>query len=99
MVPEGWKLITLGDACLPKSGLQTGPFGSQLHAHEYVSDGVPVVMPRDLDSGRIMDVQIARVPQEKADALAKHKLKVSDIVFARRGDIGRYAVVSEDEEG
>ena len=99
MVPDGWQLITLGDACVPKDGLQTGPFGSQLHAHEYVSDGVPVVMPRDLDSGRIMDVHIARVSQGKADALARHKLKASDIIFARRGDIGRYAVVSEDEEG
>jgi type I restriction enzyme S subunit len=99
MVPEGWELITLGDACLPKGGLQTGPFGSQLHAHEYVSDGIPVVMPRDLDSGRIMTAQIARVPQAKVDSLTKHKLKVGDIVFARRGEIGRYAVVNEDEKG
>lgn len=99
MVPEGWQLITLGAACLPKSGLQTGPFGSQLHAHEYVSDGIPVVMPSDLENGRIMDAQIARVPQEKVDMLAKHTLQAGDIVFARRGDIGRYAVVSEDEKG
>jgi type I restriction enzyme S subunit len=43
---------TLGNICLDK-GLQTGPFGSQLKADEYSSEGVPVVMPKDIVSGQI----------------------------------------------
>jgi type I restriction enzyme S subunit len=30
-VPEGWEHQSLAKACLPENGIQTGPFGSQLH--------------------------------------------------------------------
>lgn len=31
--------------------IQTGPFGSQLHQHDYSEQGVPVVMPKDIRNG------------------------------------------------
>lgn len=80
-------------------GLQTGPFGSQLKADEYTDDGVPVVMPKDIYGGKITVKGIARVPEEKAEKLSKHRLRAGDILFPRRGDLGRIAVVREDNEG
>ncbi|MBL8207519.1 MAG: hypothetical protein JNM09_25025, partial [Blastocatellia bacterium] len=39
---------TIGDVCDRfGGGVQTGPFGSQLHASDYSDEGTPVVMPQD----------------------------------------------------
>ena len=42
---------------------------------------------------------ISRVPDRKANTLSKHRLAVGDIVFSRRGDLRKIAVVSGAEEG
>ncbi len=98
-VPEGWELVTLKAACDDETGIQTGPFGSQLHQSDYVEDGNPVVMPKDILGTRIDVADIARVPEEITNRLSKHKLLVGDIVLARRGDIGRKSLITEREEG
>jgi Type I restriction modification DNA specificity domain len=82
------KKITLGELT-GKHGLQTGPFGSQLHAAEYTNLGIPVVMPRDLLEGTISESAIARVPKEVHDRLTKHHLQIGDVVFSRRGNLER----------
>jgi type I restriction enzyme, S subunit len=99
-IPREWKLSRL-ETILRDSGghLQTGPFGSQLHAHEYQSEGVPVVMPQDINDGRIGTESIARISEKRALSLAKHQLKVGDIIIARRGELSRAAAVTEIEQG
>lgn len=84
-----------------KGGLQIGPFGSQLKASEYIeeNDGIPVIMPKDMQNGKIFDVSIARISADKAEKLKRHKLKAGDIVFGRRGEIGRCGLVTQKEEG
>ena len=47
-IPEDWDFLSLVDLAEPGHGLQTGPFGSQLHASDYVAHGVPVIMPKDM---------------------------------------------------
>ena len=42
-IPEDWDFLSLVDLAEPGHGLQTGPFGSQLHASDYVAHGVPVI--------------------------------------------------------
>lgn len=99
-IPREWRVSRLG-AILRDSGghLQTGPFGSQLHAHEYKSEGIPVVMPQDINDGRIGIDSIARISEKRALSLAKHQLKVGDIIIARRGELSRAAAVSVTEQG
>ena len=93
-------MSALGDIVANHGGLiQTGPFGSQLHEYEYTKVGVPVVMPKDIVSGKINFESIARVSEEKAGRLQRHKLQAGDIVFPRRGDIGKCAFVSERDKG
>lgn len=91
-------MVTLGSIAAP-NGLQTGPFGSQLKAEEYTEYGVPVVMPKDIYAGNISENSIARVPEQKAKKLGKHRIKPGDIIFPRRGDLGRIAVVTQENEG
>lgn len=99
-LPKNWKICTIGEICDKHGGeVQTGPFGSQLHASDYVEDGVPSVMPKDIIGSHISDIGIARVPESDAIRLAIHRLREGDIVYARRGDIGRRALVSARENG
>lgn len=95
-----WKEMTLAQVCAESSGgIQTGPFGSQLHAEDYVPKGIPVVMPQDISDNRIDPAAIARISVKDRDRLLKHALRTGDIVYSRRGDVGRRALVREDNEG
>ena len=99
-IPKGWKASTLGELCRAFGGLiQTGPFGSQLHAHDYATEGIPVVMPQDMTGRRISSAKIARIRELDADRLRRHRMQAGDIVFSRRGDVGRHALVTPREMG
>lgn len=99
-IPKEWSLETLGDRLKHNAGtIQTGPFGSQLHAHEYRTEGVPVIMPQDIREGNFDDTQIARIPLAKAEELRRHRVRWGDLIFARRGDLSRCAAVAEREVG
>jgi type I restriction enzyme S subunit len=98
-VPEGWGVKALADVCIPGNGIQTGPFGSQLHQSDYTELGVPVVMPKDLRGYRIELRDAARIPQELADKLGRHRMKIGDTVYGRRGDIGRRAYIGVRQDG
>jgi type I restriction enzyme, S subunit len=98
-IPAGWKLTDLASVCAKSNGIQTGPFGSQLHESDYSKEGVPVVMPKDLIGFRIRTESIARIPEETADRLARHRMQPGDIVYGRRGDIGRRAYVMPYQTG
>jgi type I restriction enzyme S subunit len=99
-IPKSWECVTLGRV-IDRSGgfIQTGPFGSQLHKEEYVAEGVPVVMPQNIEESKIIKDEIAEITQEKADDLARHKMEPNDVVIARRGNLERAASISEREEG
>lgn len=98
-VPEEWTFLPLGALAASDRGLQTGPFGSQLHASDYVANGVPVVMPKDMTHGYVSHESPARVPYGKAEELSRHRVQVGDLLFARRGDLGRVGLISRREEG
>ena len=95
-IPAHWSVISLGRLA---TLLQTGPFGSQLHAHEYIEGGVPIINPSHMAEGLIRHDSKCTVDEETAKRLERHFLQVGDIVFARRGEIGRCALVRNHEEG
>ena len=98
-IPKEWSQLPLESVCLNDEGIQTGPFGSQLHQSDYSDSGVPVVMPKDLISFRIAVGEIARIPEELAEKLSRHRMVDGDTVYGRRGDIGRRAFVSARQVG
>ena len=97
MVPKGWKLTTLGEVC--QGNLKTGPFGSQLHANEYTEFGIPVLMPKDLIDCRANLDSAAKISQERAEDLNQHSLNAGDLLFSRRGDVTRFALIDDKSEG
>lgn len=94
-----WTERSLGQLCDDGGGtIKTGPFGSQLHQSDYSEAGTPVVMPKDIVAGRVSPNSIARVANEHVNRLAQHQMKVGDIVYGRRGDIGRCALITPQEK-
>ena len=91
-----WKKVKLEDI---SAAIQTGPFGSQLHQSDYSNEGVPVVMPKDIIAGRISTSSIARVEKQHVDRLSRHKIKEGDIIYARRGDVGKCAYTTVSQNG
>ena len=79
--------------------LQTGPFGSQLHAHEYVPAGVPIVPTEAIRDRRIAHGNLPQISHAKSIELGRHRLRQDDILFARRGvqATGQSALVRETE--
>ena len=90
----------LGEIIRKHGGIiQTGPFGSQLHEYDYQEKGVPVVMPTDINNGTIAESSIARISEEKVSKLSRHKLKANTIVYPRRGEITKCALIKSSQEG
>ena len=95
-VPAHWPVFSLGAA---SASIQTGPFGSQLHSSEYVSGGIPVVNPSHMRGGLISADPEVAVSADRAQDLERHQLQVGDVVVARRGELGRCALVVAGQEG
>lgn len=92
---KGWEVKPIQDLGLVK----TGPFGSMLHKDDYISDGIPLVNPIHMRDYKVVADRKFTVSREKADELGNYILRKNDVIFARRGDIGRCAVISEEEDG
>jgi type I restriction enzyme S subunit len=104
--PSAWRRTTLGDLVRGERGFLNGPFGSELRASEYVeaadgvpAAGVPVVMPKDLVDGAASGATAARISPKKAARLEPYRVRPGDLLFARRGEVGRCALVTADEAG
>ena len=95
-VPTHWEVRTLTSIA---SEIKTGPFGSQLHASEYIEHGIPVVNPAHIVSGSIRPDVLSSIDDPTALRLERHRLKRHDIIVGRRGEIGRCAVVGPQEDG
>jgi len=99
-LPGDWTQSTLGQLCDAGGGsVQTGPFGSQLHASDYVPVGIPTVMPTNIGDNRIIKEGIARIRLTDAERLSRYRLRTGDIVYSRRGDVERRALVRAAEHG
>ncbi len=77
------------------SEIITGPFGSTLHKSDYCSEGVAVINPQNINDGNITPSKDKFITIEKASTLKKYIVKKGDILVARRGEMGRCALVRE----
>ena len=95
-VPEHWDVKKLKHSA---TSIQTGPFGSLLHAEDYISGGVPLVHPAHMVDGIIVPEDKCTVDAATQARLVRHQLKEGDLVCARRGELGRCAVVRAEHDG
>lgn len=97
-----WQRYTIGELCdAGVLNLQTGPFGTQLHSYDYAETGIPVI-PTEAIRGRQIDHSVLpKISRAKAEQLKRHRLKIGDVLFARRGvqATGKIGFVREAEDG
>ncbi|MGH1433104.1 MAG: restriction endonuclease subunit S [Lewinella sp.] len=93
-IPNLWKWCRMGSVA---NRIQIGPFGSQLHRHDYVEKGVPVINPKHIKDQSIKPAIF--IDEEKASSLPQYALKSNDIILGRRGEMGRSAFISEYQNG
>ncbi|CAH1192313.1 Type I restriction-modification system, specificity subunit S [Candidatus Nitrotoga sp. BS] len=95
-VPTHWVVAQLKFNTLE---MQTGPFGSQLHAEDYIIDGIPLINPAHMINGKIIHDSKVTVDEQTQERLKRHKLSEGDLILARRGELGRCAIVTKVQEG
>ncbi len=95
-----WYPTTLKEEVTSGGGkIQTGPFGSQLHASDYVDFGIPCIMPANMKNNRVDLSDIAFISQKDADRLSQHLVQEGDIVYSRRGDVTQKVLIKKNEAG
>lgn len=95
-LPAGWACSKFGDYVLE---LCTGPFGSLIHKEDYVVGGVPLINPSHMVNHRIVPDDSVSLSPAMAASLDAYRLRAGDVLLARRGEVGRYALVTEREDG
>ena len=88
------ELIERGEA-----DIQTGPFGTQLKASEYVESGTPVINVRNVGFGNMRNADLEFITEAKAEELKAHQLQKGDIVFGRKGAVERHALIANEQHG
>lgn len=97
-LPSHLQTKKLSELCV-LDGIQTGPFGSQLHKEDYVTNGTPIITVEHLGENRIVHENLPRVSDLDKARLSKYQLRAGDIVFSRVGSVDRRAFVQNSEDG
>ena len=98
-IPSHWRITTLKNVCVQSGGVQTGPFGSQLHQRDYQPFGTPIITVEHLGENRIIHQSLPYVSDADCERLSRYTLRSDDIVFSRVGSVDRRSLVREAENG
>ena len=94
-----WRTHLIGEFVDSGSAdIQTGPFGTQLKASDYVSDGTPVINVRNIGYASLRAEKLEYVGEQVASRLSAHLLQANDIVFGRKGAVDRHLFVAPEQE-
>ncbi|HCG5556755.1 TPA: restriction endonuclease subunit S [Vibrio parahaemolyticus] len=100
IVPAGWGVSTILElGSNHKDCVQTGPFGAQLHAEDYVDEGIPLILIRNIKESGLDTRGMPKITEEDAERLSRYRLKIGDIVFSRVGRVGSCFLTTPNEEG
>lgn len=95
LIPEQWKVVALKDV----AEIKTGPFGSALHAENYVEDGTPIITVEHLSDYGIIHKHLPLVSNKDKKRLSSYILNVDDLVFSRVGSVDRNSIIKSNENG
>ena len=89
---DAWEQRKLGEI----SEIKTGPFGSTLHADDYVSEGVPIITTEHFKTGSLPQSAsgLPQVSEVDYKRLSAYTLNNGDIVFSRVGSVDINALVT-----
>ena len=94
---DPWEQRKLGEV----ASIKTGPFGSLLHAEDYVVDGIPIVTTEHFKSGFLPDEKagLPQVSESDRARLEQYSAIEGDILFSRVGSVDVNAQVTTAQSG
>ena len=94
---DPWEQRKLGEV----ASIKTGPFGSLLHAEEYVDDGIPIVTTEHFKSSFLPDEKagLPQVSESDRARLEQYSAIEGDILFSRVGSVDVNAQVTAAQSG
>ena len=95
-LPKEWRKVRLHEI----ASVKTGPFGTQLHQHDYVeSNGTPIITVEHLSERGLIHNNLPLVSDNDKQRLSQYLIHEGDIVFSRVGSVDRSTIVKKDEDG
>ncbi|GAB2523846.1 restriction endonuclease subunit S [Nocardiopsis aegyptia] len=86
----------LGEVC----EVQAGASGRGTSSQDLTDRGTPLVRPLNIIELRVSEHDLVHVPKENAEHLGdRYRLQANDIVTARTGTLGRFALVEQKQQG
>ena len=78
------------------ASVKTGPFGAQLHQHDYVkSDGTPIVTVEHLGECGLVHENLPLGADYDKKRLFQFLVQEGDVLFSRVGSVDRSSLVSK----
>ncbi|WP_435105514.1 restriction endonuclease subunit S [Nocardiopsis synnemataformans] len=94
-LPADWRERPLHEVC----EIQAGPSGAGTSSRDFSDQGTPVVRPRDIIARRVAASGQVCVTGGVAARLDRYLLEAGDVVGARTGTLGRFALVAPEQQG
>ncbi len=79
--------------------VQTGPFGSQLHKEDYITNGTPIVTVEHLGQKTFTTQNLPCVSAKDKVRLTKYTMRSGDIIFSRVGSVDRCSFATGNNDG
>ncbi|MCZ8192784.1 MAG: restriction endonuclease subunit S [Microcystis sp. LE19-338.1B] len=95
-LPEGWKLVSLGEVGTLINGDRGKNYPSQ---KDFVDNGVPFINAGHIQNGEIDFESMNFISRKRFDLLGSGKVKSGDILYCLRGSLGKTAIIKDIQEG
>ncbi len=93
VIPEGWRVSTLGQVCSFENGDRSSNYPSP---GSFRQSGIPFINAGHVAEGQISSSEMNYITQEAYERLGGGKVKAGDILFCLRGSLGKFGVVSDN---
>ena len=85
-IPQDWRVVRMHELAENRKGSTTiGPFGSDLVATDYRTEGVPVVFVRDVKESGFLWNSETYVSDHKAQLLRAHRVSAGEVLATKMG--------------
>ncbi|MGC9059477.1 MAG: hypothetical protein ACP5H3_03695, partial [Candidatus Aenigmatarchaeota archaeon] len=98
-IPEDWEVVKLIKIVKKdKFAIVDGPFGTQLHSHEYVDRGIPLIRVNNInEDGSFNFDDLVYITEEKFKRLKRSAVYPKDILLAKTGaTIGKVCIFPKE---
>jgi type I restriction enzyme S subunit len=88
VIPEDWEICSFSDTANKNVNwsITGGPFGSNLKASDYTTDGVQIIQLQNIGDGEFLNDYTIFTSDEKADELLSCNIYPGDIILSKMGD-------------